>query len=415
VSSGVVIVGAGLAGASAAFELRRRGYGESITLVGAEPELPYDRPPLSKAALTGEIDLESITLFPQTAYDEAKIEIERGRAVAKLDLRGREVELASGRRLSAEAIVLATGGQPRRLSITGCDLAGVVNLRTWSDAARLSSHLRPGAQVVIVGAGLIGLEVAAAAIRAGAHVVVVEAGSRALPRICAPAIAAEVVAGHVRAGIHFEWNTELRAVRGDGRVRGVELSNGNRLRASCVVVAIGIERSVGLARSAGLACGVAVSTDARMRTSANGVYAIGDVAEPQHPVLGRAYAQEHWRSAQDQAAAAAADIVGTPEPCAATPWFWSDQGGMRLEGGGYPELATQFVLRGEAGSRVLCGLRENRLVSFVALNRGPEAKAALRLIERGAEVDAREIADADTDLRQLLRRPVRERAANGLA
>jgi 3-phenylpropionate/trans-cinnamate dioxygenase ferredoxin reductase subunit len=360
VSASVVIVGAGLAGASAAFALRRRGYEGAIALVGAEPELPYDRPPLSKAALSGEADLASITLFPQTAYDEAQIDIERGSSVARLDLCGREVELASGRRLSASTIVLATGGRPRRLAIPGCDLPGVLNLRTWADAARLSSYLRADAEIVIVGAGLIGLEVAAAATRAGARVVVVEAGPRALPRIGAPAIAAEVVAGHVRAGVEFHWSATLRAVLGHRCVSAVELSDGRRLAASCVVVAIGIERSMDLARSAGIACGLGVSTDTRMRTSADGVYAIGDVAEPHHPVLGRAYAQEHWRSAQDQATAAAADIVGTPEPCAATPWFWST--------------------REPCGSRV-AATQSSRPTSCCAVKQAPESFAGSATID----------------------------------
>ncbi|GGK56014.1 NAD(P)/FAD-dependent oxidoreductase [Ornithinimicrobium pekingense] len=340
----IVVVGGGLAAASAVTELRERGFDGAVTLVGAEPHVPYERPPFSKAVLTGDAEPESAFVHPQEWYAEHDVELLLGSRVDALDLAGRTVSVA-GRRIGYDRLLLATGAVPRRLPVVDDSGVPASYLRTLDDSLALRSRLRDGARVLVVGAGWIGLEVTSAARRAGAEVSVVDPAEVPLAAALGEQMGGLFADLHRGHGVDLRLRTQVTAVRqADGRAV-VELSDGEQVRPDLVVVGVGARPDTALAEEAGLATHDGILVDATLRTSDPHVWAAGDVANHDHPSLGRLRV-EHWDTAINQGRHAARGMLGEEEPYTAQPYFFTDQydWGMEYVGRGGPE--DELVVRG---------------------------------------------------------------------
>jgi 3-phenylpropionate/trans-cinnamate dioxygenase ferredoxin reductase subunit len=401
----IVIVGANLAGGRAAEELRKQGFDGKITLIGEEPHRPYERPPLSKEFLRGEQPLEKAYLRPEEWYPENDVDLLLERRATKLDLSERAVEISDGSRISFDALLLATGGRPRQLQSPGAALEGIMTFRNIDDAAALFEKLQPGARIVVVGAGFIGSEVAAGARSHGCEVVVLEAEPVPLVR----ALGEEL--GKVHGQIHRDNGVDLRTgvkvegFEGDGHVARVLTSEGP-IDADFVVVGVGIMPNVELAQDAGIEMTNGIVVDEHCRTSADGVYAAGDVANHPNPILGEQIRVEHWQNAQNQGIAAARAMLGGTDPFSEVPWFWSDQYDINLQMAGHPLHWNKLVYRGDVESRAFSAfyLNDDNLVAAVAFNKGKDVRAARALIEAGISPPADVLSDESTDLRALAKK-----------
>jgi 3-phenylpropionate/trans-cinnamate dioxygenase ferredoxin reductase subunit len=416
-SRAMVIVGAGHVGGRTAQVLREFGWTGPIVLIGAEPHLPYERPPLSKGLLTGEQTAASCVLRPALAYDADQI----SHVVAwveSIDPVRREVVVTGGpqraeRRIAYEALLLATGGHLRRLDIPGADLPGVLGLRTLDDAAQIAARLEPGRTVAIVGGGFIGLEVAASARQRGCAVTVIEGAPRLLGRAVPEAVGERVLALHRAHGVDVRLGTLPTAFerQPDGAMR-IALTDGTALHADTVVVGIGIAPAVELAVQAGLTVQRGIVVDAQLATSAPGIYAAGDVAEFPSAFNGAPIRQETWHNAETQARVAAANLLGQGVAFEALPWFWSDQFDHQLQVSGEPALGVQTVTRplGDAArvpahvhfhldaAGALVGASGFGPVSVVAR----ELKLARLLVERRRQIPPETLADPAIKLKSLL-------------
>ncbi|MFP6561699.1 NAD(P)/FAD-dependent oxidoreductase [Paraburkholderia sp. B3] len=404
----MAIVGAGHVGGRAAQTLREAGWDGRIVLIGAEPYLPYERPPLSKAVLTGEREPGQCGLRAPQAWREDQIE-HRVATVRSLDPAARTLHLDDGATIVYEALLLATGGHARRLSVPGASGARVQCLRTLDDAAAIGPGLAPGACVVVVGGGFIGLEVAASARARGCEVTVVEGGVRLLGRAVPAAIAARAHALHERNGVRILLNSAPRAFepRDDGGL-AVVLEDGQVLRADTVVVGIGIEPADELARAAGLAIERGILVDEMLQTSAPGIYAAGDVAVFPSRFGAHRIRQETWHNAETQARVAARNMLGAQEAYRETPWFWSDQYDHQLQVAGEPALGQRTIVRAINGNgEIYFDLDvEGKLVG--ASGFGPasgfakEMRLARMLVERGGAHDPEQLANPEVKLKSLL-------------
>ncbi|MGZ4275784.1 MAG: NAD(P)/FAD-dependent oxidoreductase [Solirubrobacteraceae bacterium] len=381
----VIIVGAGLAGAKAAEALRAEGYDRELVLIGDEPEAPYERPPLSKGYLRGEEGFDAALVQPEAWYAEHAIELVRGVAVERLDAHERRVELGDGRTLTADAVLLATGAEPRTLPLPGADLDGVLTLRTRRDADALRARLRAGAPVAVIGGGWIGCEVAASARMLGCDVTLLEADRAPLARVLGVELGERIAQLHRDHGVAVRCGVAVGALEGAGAVEAVRLSGGERVAAATVVIGVGVAPRTRLARDAGLAATDGIDCDALLRTSAPGVFAAGDVARVQHPRYGRPVRVEHWAAAIDQGVAAAGAILGRTEPHELLPYFFSDQYDTGLEYVGLHEPGDRLVIRPADGS-------------LTALWLGADGR-----VTAGLQLDD---WDATNALRQLLGQPL---------
>jgi NADPH-dependent 2,4-dienoyl-CoA reductase/sulfur reductase-like enzyme len=349
-----VIVGASLAGAKAAETLREEGFSGGIVLLGEETELPYERPPLSKGYLLGKEEKSAAYVHEESWYSQNKVDLRRGVTVTALDLAARQVALADGGTVGYDRLLLTTGAVPRRLSVPGSDLDGVLYLRRMGDSERLATALRGGGQVVIVGAGWIGLEVAAAAREFGCEVTVVEPEQGALYRQLGPELSAVFTGLHTEHGVLFRFEESVTELRGSGgSVREAVTSAGAVLPADLVVVGIGAVPATGLASAAGLDVGNGVIVDAGLHTSAPDVFAAGDVANSYHPLFGRHIRVEHWANALNGGPAVARSMLGRGVSYDTVPYFFSDQYDLGMETAGLPEPGgyDQVVYRGDRETR----------------------------------------------------------------
>jgi 3-phenylpropionate/trans-cinnamate dioxygenase ferredoxin reductase subunit len=367
-----VIVGAGLAGAKAAQTLRETGFGGEIVLLGEEPERPYERPPLSKGLLLGTAERESVFVHEAGWYAAHDVDLRTATRVTGIDRDSRQVELAGGQRIGYDALLLATGATPRRLDVPGADLDGVLGLRTLPDSDRIAAALVDGGHLVVVGAGWIGLEVAAAARQRGATVTVVEHAELPLLRVLGPGIARVFADLHRDHGVTFRFGAAVRAFRGDGRVSAVLLGDGTELRADAVVVGVGVDPNVALAERAGLAVDNGVVVDQALRSSDPRIYAAGDIANAYHPVYGTHVRVEHWATALHSGPAAARSMLGAEVVYDRLPYFYTDQYDLGMEYTGYAppggydtvvvhgDLAKrEFIAFWTAGGRVMAGMNVN--------------------------------------------------------
>lgn len=348
VTEAIVIIGGGHAGGSAAAFLRQYGYKGPLVLVGSEPLLPYQRPPLSKAWLKGEATAESLALRPAKFYAAQNIETRLGVTAEALDTAAHTVRLSDGSTLGYAKLVLALGSRARPLPLPGRDLAGVLELRTAADADRVQAALKPGAKLVVVGGGFIGLEVAASAIALGAQATVLEREGRVLARVASEPLSLFVQQYHQSKGVDVRCGVGVEALEGEGgRVTGVRLADGSLLRCDVALLGVGALANDTLAQAAGIACSNGIVVDLAARTSAADVYACGDCTSRPLPYSGhRMHRLESVPNAIEQAKQAAADLTGRAAPLPELPWFWSDQFDLRLQMAGLPFGATQRVLRG---------------------------------------------------------------------
>ncbi|MEU5258786.1 FAD-dependent oxidoreductase [Amycolatopsis sp. NPDC021455] len=390
-----VIVGAGLTGAKAAETLRAEGFTGRVVLVGAEPDLPYERPPLSKGYLLGQEDRASVFVHDEKWYAEQEIEVLTGRRVTALDRAAHEIELADGERLGYTKLLLATGASPRRLRVPGNDLKGVHYLRRLAHADRLREALASGGRVVVAGAGWIGLETAAAARHYGCEVTVVEPSPAPLHAALGPEVGGFFADLHRRHGVELRLGTGVTGFAGDTAVSAV-LTEDGEIPADVVIVGIGARPETQLAADAGLAVDDGVCVDAALRTEDPDVYAAGDVASVWQERYGRRVRVEHWAAATNGGPAAARSMLGRGAGYEELPYFFSDQydAGMEFTGWFPPGGYDRVVTRGEGEAFHAFWLTGDRVVAGMHVNQWDEGLDAVReLILSGQSVDPDRLAD----------------------
>jgi 3-phenylpropionate/trans-cinnamate dioxygenase ferredoxin reductase subunit len=388
----ILIIGAGHAGGSVAAFLRQYGHEGPIVLVGEEDAPPYQRPPLSKAWLKGEADLEALLLRPLSFYAEQGIEFRPSTVAVSVDPEAKTVAFQDGSSETYDVLVLATGSTARKLPVPGGDHPDLLELRTLKDAERLKAVLGPGKRLAVVGGGYVGLEAAASARALGAEAVVIERAPRVLARVASETLSAFFTAQHRAHGVEIMTGAEVVAVAHDG----VTLADGSVVRADAVLVGVGALACESLARSAGLRCDDGVVVDGQARTSDPAVFAVGDMTRRPIPVHGGVHHRlESVPNALEQAKQAAAAIVGRPGPAAEVPWFWSDQYDFKLQIAGLPFDADRQVVRGDpsASGFAVFHLNGDRIVCVEAVNAPPEFMAGKQLIGKATPVDLEKLAD----------------------
>lgn len=402
-----VIVGGGLAAGKAAEALREHGHDGPLVIIGDEREKPYTRPPLSKGYLLGKEERDSIFVHPDDWYREHEVDLLLGTRARAVDPRARTVELDDGRRVPYTKLLLATGSSPRRLSVPGADLDNVLYLRRVGDSERLKSAFRAGANVVVIGAGWIGLETAAAARTAGAEVTVLEHSELPLLKVLGREAAEVFAALHADHGVTLLPHAEVESLTGtDGRVDGVRLADGTHLAADTVVVGVGITPNVQLAQEAGLDVRNGIVTDEHLRTSMADVYAAGDVANAYHPLLGRHLRVEHWANALHQPEVAALSMLGKDAVYDRLPYFYTDQYDLGMEYTGHTEPGgyDRVVFRGEPSERrfIAFWMMGNRVLAGMSVNVWDVMDPIRSLITSGADADDVLLSDPDVPLDRVL-------------
>ncbi len=402
--AGVVIVGAGHAGGTAAALLRKYGYAGKVTLVGDEPIAPYQRPPLSKAWLKGEVDADSLMLKPESFYAGAGIDLILGAEATAIRRSERTISLKDGRTLSYDTLILATGARARALVIPGADLAGVLSLRSAADAECLKAALAGGKRLAVIGGGYIGLEAAASARALGCEVVVIEREPQILSRVAKEPLASFLANYHRARGVAFEVGAIVEGFDGAGEnVTGVRLAGGRVIDCDVALVGIGMVRNDGLAQDCGLVCINGVVVDEHARTADPHVLAIGDVTHRPLPLYERMFWLESVANALEQAKQAASQIVGRPAPAHEVTWNWSDQYDLKLQFAGLPFDADGVVLRGDpALSRFAVFHLKGDLVQAVeAVNAPAEFMAGRQLIGQRRPIVRARLADSAVSMKEV--------------
>lgn len=401
----VVLAGAGQAAAACVESLRKRGHAGPIEMVGAEPFAPYQRPPLSKKYLSGELPAERLMLRQPSFYDEHGVTLRLGRRAVALDRAARRVTLDDGSALPYDALVIATGARPRRIALPGAELAGIHYLRGIADADALRADARPGTRAVIVGGGYIGLEVAATLRHLGVEVTVLEMADRVMGRVVAEPVSRWYEAQHAAQGVRILLGAKLHALQGDasGRVRAVATASGE-VAADFVVVGIGVLPEDGLARGAGLACADGIVVDERCRTADPAVFAIGDCTNHPSVHYGGRLRLESVDNAVEQGGTAAASLLGIEARHERVPWFWSDQYAHKLVIVGLSQGHDRTVLRGDPadGAFSCCYLRAGELIAIDTINMAKDHLAARKLIPARMRPDPAKLADAAIALKDCI-------------
>lgn len=396
----VLIIGAGHAGGSVAAFLRQYGHEGPIVLAGEEDAPPYQRPPLSKAWLKGEADLEALLLRPLSFYAEQDIDFRASVVAVAVDPAAKTVVFHDGSSETYDVLVLATGSTARKLPVPGGDHPDLLELRTMKDAERLKAVLGPGKRLAVVGGGYVGLEAAASARALGAEAVVIERAPRVLARVASETLSAFFTAQHRAHGVEILTDAEVVAVARDG----VTLADGSVVSADAVLVGVGALACDALARSAGLTCDDGVVVDAEARTSDPTIFAIGDMTRRPIPVHGGVHHRlESVPNALEQAKQAAAAIVGRAGPTPEVPWFWSDQYDVKLQIAGLPFDADRQVVRGDptASGFAVFHLNGDRIVCVEAVNAPPEFMAGKQLIAKATPVDVDKLADPAVSMKAV--------------
>lgn len=401
----ILIVGAGQAAIQAIDTLRRKGFSGQLTLVGEEPWLPYQRPPLSKKYLSGAMEREKLLIRPQSFYQDHHVQTHLGRRALEIDRQRRSVRLDDGTAVGYDALLLATGSAPRHIPVSGAGLAGVHLLRNIADVERIRADLASARSLVIIGAGYIGLEVAGTAREMGLAVTLLEQTNRVLSRVTAPQISAFYESEHTTQGVRVICGAEVRALEGSqGRVRTVVCEDGSAHEADVVLVGIGVGPRDDLAQAAGLDCLNGIVVDQHCRTSDPNIYAAGDCTS--HPSIhyGRHVRLESVDNAFEQASSAALNILGMPTPHDKVPWFWSDQYDLKMIIVGLSQGYDEAITRGSPASRSfsVCYLREGELIAVDTVNAPKDQMAARKLVAARARPDRAKLAEPDIPLRDCL-------------
>jgi 3-phenylpropionate/trans-cinnamate dioxygenase ferredoxin reductase component len=398
-----VIVGAGLAGAKAAETLREEGFDGELVLIGDEAERPYERPPLSKEYLRGEVG-DKPYVHPDAFYGEHQIELLTSTRVTGIDLGVRELLLEGDRRLGYDRLLLATGSVPRRLHVPGADLDGIHHLRTVGDSELIGERIERGQRLVVVGSGWIGAEIAASARQKGCEVTMIEMASLPLEGVLGPELGRIYLDLHRDHGVEFLPETTVERFEGTGSVERVLTRDGAVLDTEFVVVGIGIAPRTGLAETAGLRIDNGVIVDEALESNLPGVFAAGDVANAWHPFYGRRLRVEHWANALNQGPAAARSMLGQDVSYDEIPYFFSDQYDAGMEYSGHAAEWDEVVFRGDVAARefIAFWLRDERLVAGLNMNVWDVSDPIRELIRSRRPLDAGELSDPDTPLSELV-------------
>lgn len=403
-SQNIVIIGGGQAGAQAVQSLRQFGYEGALTLVGDEAALPYQRPPLSKAYMKGEMSEDRLYFKPSAWYEDNKVETLLSQHVEKIDRANRKVLLQHGGELDYDAVIIATGSRPRPLPVEGADLENVFELRGLADVEHIQPKMIPGHRLVIVGAGYIGLEAAAVARQLGLEVTVLEMEQRALARVTSPVISSFYEALHMEKGVDVRCSARLAKLKGkDGKLTHAVLASGEEIEADMVLAGIGIVPNVELAVDAGLPCrnGIIVNEDAQ--TSDPRIFAAGDCTVRPLAHYARTGRLESVHNAIEQGKLAAAAIMDKPRPAIDCPWFWSDQYDIKLQIAGLSEGHDEVVVRGDIDAKKFAAFykKNGRLIAVDAINSPPEFIASKRLIMSGASVASETLKDTSISMKEI--------------
>ena len=398
----IVIVGAGQAGGSAALQLRSAGFEGALTLIGAEPHPPYERPPLSKAYLTGDLAYDSLLLRPLEFYGDQNVQLLTDTSVTSINLVEKVVMTSDKQALRFDKLLLATGARPRQLPISGADLPGVHYLRTLGDVAALQNTMRRAQNVCLIGGGYVGLEFASVARKAGLKVTVLEAADRLLQRVTTPEMSEYFADLHRSHGVEVCVGARIQEIQGAHQVERVVCEHGT-VTADLVLIGIGAQPNVEIAEAAGLACDNGIQVDEMCRSSHPDVFAAGDCTNHPNALLKRRLWLESAPNATDQARVAATNMMGANETYCTVPWFWSDQYTSKLQAVGFSSDGTQSICRGDKAAHqfAMFYLKENRLVAVEAINSAKAFMAGKRLY--GHELDPDQLADPATDLRSLIK------------
>ena len=405
----LIVIGAGHAGVELAFAARQQGWAGAIVLLGEEPHLPYHRPPLSKAFLCGSADAASLALRQAAAYENAGIELRLGTHVRAIDRTARQVLLDDGSALAYTRLALCTGGRARALDVPGMEGKAPPNLfslRTQADAIAIAASMREGTRLVIIGAGYVGLEVAASARKLGAAVTVLEAQPRVLARVTGATLSGFYESVHREAGVDVRTGASVRAVERDttGAATAVVCGDGERLPADVVIVGIGMWADTTLAEAAGLRVEGGIVVDEHSVSSDPDIVAAGDCTVHDSALYGRRVRLESVPNALEQARAAAGWLCAKPRPNQAVPWFWSDQYDLKLQMTGLADGHDQCVVRGSLVERSFCAfyLRAGRVIAVDAVNRPGDFMLARKAVAAGVFADPQALADSTVSLKDLL-------------
>ncbi|MDB2699787.1 FAD-dependent oxidoreductase [Alphaproteobacteria bacterium] len=404
----IVVIGAGQAGLQTIMSLRQTDYEGDITLVGDEAFLPYQRPPLSKAYLSGNMERERLFLKPDEFFTENNVTLKLNTSVESLDAAAKSVTLSNGETLSFEYAVIATGSRPRLLNVPGRELANIFDLRGMADIDAMQPHFVEGKKLVVVGGGYIGLEAAAVAAGMGLSVHVLEAAPRLLARVAEPEISDFYTRIHQAHGVTLVTESQMTGFVGDGAVSGVEMADGSIIDADIVITGIGILPNVEIAETAGLAVENGIVVNEVGQTSNAHIFAAGDCTSHPNDLLGRTMRLESVPNAIEQGKAVASAICGTPKPYHQVPWFWSDQYDVKLQIAGVPTQIDSKVLRGDDSSNSFAWFyfTGDKLTGVTAINRPAEFMAGRMLIEKSLKgelsADPAKLADEDMKPKEWL-------------
>jgi 3-phenylpropionate/trans-cinnamate dioxygenase ferredoxin reductase subunit len=402
-SETIVIIGAGHAGAQLVDSLRSGGYAGRLVLIGDEVHRPYDRPLTSKGLLSGEVEIERAYLKRDNYYAEKNIELLLGKRAREIARAAHAVVLDDGRTIDYDKLVIATGARARRLEVPGATLDGVFYLRSLADSLAIGKRLIPGAHLMVVGGGYVGLEVAASAIKLGCRVTVVEVLERLLARVAGAEVADFYAAQHRSHGVDVKLGAGIEGFLGKDRLEGARLSSGDEIKVDVAVVGVGAVPNTELAAEAGLAIDNGISVDDCGRTSDPGIFAAGDATNHPNALLGRRLRLESVPAAMGQARAIASAILGDPKPYVEIPWFWSDQYDLKLQMVGLNEPGDHVVLRGDPASRKFAAyyLRDGAVVAVNAVNSAKDFIGGRKLITEGKKPDPARLADPAIALAEL--------------
>jgi 3-phenylpropionate/trans-cinnamate dioxygenase ferredoxin reductase subunit len=385
--------------------LRQLGFAGEISLIGEEPIAPYQRPPLSKAWLKGEVDAEGLALRPESFYAEHDIDLRLNTRVTSIDRRRSCVVMEGEETALYTRLIIAAGARARRLNLPGLGLEGVMELRTAADADRLKAALRTGKRLAVIGGGYVGLEAAASARALGAEVTVIEMQPRVLARVACETLSAFVQGYHRDQGVVFELAAGVAALEGEaGRVSAVRLSDGRAIACDAALVGVGAAPNQELAAAAGLVCDDGIVVDGAARTSDPAIYAIGDCARRPLPLYDRMWRLESVPNVLEQAKQAAADICGTRAPTPETPWFWSDQYDLKLQIAGLPFDVAQIVTRGHPSTARFAVFHlnaDNQVQAVEAVNAPPEFMAGRQLIVSRKSVAPDKLRDMSVSMKEV--------------